>query len=406
MNNQIKKLAVIGTGSAGVLTLSHFLTYLPKDWEIYSIYDPNTPRVGIGESTNPSFVSSLDTSINFHVLRDLKEINGSIKYATVFKNWRKEHFYHPLLGGSNAIHFNTHKLFDFVVHKFREKYKNKFKELTGFVEKIENKDTHAELTIDNKIHKFNFVIQCTGFPKDYTDFNVCNLPVNHCLVHNIEKPGDWEYTGHRATRNGWMFEIPLDNRQSYGYLFNNNVTSVEEAQSDFSKEINVPVSELQNIEYKFKSYYAKQLFDGRILKQGNAAIFFEPISATSLWLYDNINRMFLDYLTGTTLRGSADIEPTIENVNSEFINIANQVEELICYYYHGGSIYDTPFWQRTIKLTSERLKQSENLKRMIESFKIHNEIGTPVNAGQWCFTAPGLMKIDQNFNYHYFTKKE
>jgi len=281
MDNNIKRLAVIGTGSAGVLALSHFLTYLPKDWEIYSIYDPNTPRVGIGESTNPSFVSSLDTSIDFHVLRDLKEINGSIKYATVFKNWRKEHFYHPLLGGSNAIHFNTHKLFDFVAEKFRIKYKN-----------------------------------------------------------------------------------------------------------------------------KFKSYYSKKIFDGRILKQGNAAIFFEPISATSLWLYDQINRMFMDYLLGANLRNSEDIEPTIENVNSQFINIANQVEELICYYYHGGSIYDTPFWNNTVRLTNDRLKRSENLERMKKSFEIHNENGTPVNAGQWCFTAPGLMKIDKNFNYYYFTEKE
>ena len=79
------KIAVIGTGSAGVLALSHFLTYLPKDWEVYSIYDPNTPRVGIGESTNPSFVSSLDTSVNFQALRDLEKLEGTIKYATVFK---------------------------------------------------------------------------------------------------------------------------------------------------------------------------------------------------------------------------------------------------------------------------------------------------------------------------------
>ena len=400
------KIAIIGTGSAGVLALSHFLTYLPKDWDVYSIYDPNTPRVGIGESTNPSFVASLDTSVGFHILRDLKELEGTIKYATVFKNWRKEHFYHPLLGGSCAIHFNTHKLFDFIKGRFEKEYPDNFKQIHGYVEDLKNEGDHVSCNIDGKKHTFNFVIQCTGFPKDYTDYQVCNLPVNHALVHNIQKPGDWEYTGHRATRNGWMFEIPLTTRQSYGYLYNDNITTKEEAKKDFSKEIMVPESLLDNIEYKFKSYYTKELFDGRICKQGNNAIFFEPISATSLWLYDNINRLMFDYMSGTTLSGSDDIEPTIPNVNKQFLDIANQVEELICYYYHGGSIYDTPFWKHTIEITNHRLKISENLQRMKESFSREHLIGTPVNAGQWCFTAPGLLKIDKNFGYNYFTKKD
>lgn len=398
------KIAVIGTGSAGVLALSHFLTYLPKDWEVYSIYDPNTPRVGIGESTNPSFVSSLDTSVNFQVLRDLEKIEGTIKYATVFKNWRKDDFYHPLLGGNNAIHFNTHKLFDFVKDKFEENFPNKFKQIQGYVSDLKNVGDHVECTIGDTVHNFNYVIQCTGFPKDYSQYQVCNLPVNHCLVHNIKKPGDWEYTGHRATKNGWMFEIPLTTRQSYGYLFNNTITSIAEAKEDFSKEIMVPESLLDNIEYKFKSYYAKDIFDGRILKNGNAAIFFEPISATSLWLYDNINRLLFAYMAGNTL-GDTDLEPTIPNVNTQFLNIANQVEELICYYYHGGSIYDTPFWKHTKEITSKRLEISENLQRMISGFRREHEIGTPVNAGQWCFTAPGLMKIDKNFGYNYFSKQ-
>jgi len=402
MNTQYKKIAVIGTGSAGVLALSHFLSHMPNDWQIYSIHDPKTPRIGIGESTNPSFVHALDASIDFHVLRDLKELDGTIKFATVFKNWRKDYFYHPLLGGNCAIHFNTHKLFDFVVDKFKKKFNDRFQEIKGFAEKIENKGTHAEVVVDGKIHNFNFVIQCTGFPKDYDNYNICNLPVNHALVHNIEQPGDWTYTGHRATRNGWMFEIPLTNRQSYGYLYNDTITPLQEAKEDFSKEINVPIDKLNNIEYKFKSYYAKQVFDGRIMKNGNSAIFFEPISATSLWLYDNCNRLFFDYITNTNFTKVPEYsEPTVENLNHQFKFIANQVEELICYYYHGGSNYNTKFWEHSVKITKERLKTSKSLKVLIEQFKNEKETGAPVTA-DWCFSANGLLKIDKNFNYNYF----
>ena len=52
-----RKIAVIGTGSAGLLTVAHLCTWLDDSWQIFSVYDPKKPILGIGESTNGGFSS-------------------------------------------------------------------------------------------------------------------------------------------------------------------------------------------------------------------------------------------------------------------------------------------------------------------------------------------------------------
>ena len=104
-----------------------------------------------------------------------------------------------------------------------------------------NKIELKEQQVDNLEElDYDYIIDCRGFPKDYSNYiKPKEMLINHALVHNIKKQGDWNYTGHRATKNGWMFEIPLMERQSYGYMHCDSITSKEEALNDFAEEINI-----------------------------------------------------------------------------------------------------------------------------------------------------------------------
>jgi hypothetical protein len=137
---------------------------------------------------------------------------------------------------------------------------------------------------------------------------------------------------HRATLDGWMFQVPLTTRISHGYLFNDTITSVEQAKINFSKEINVPVDQLDNIEYKFKPFWAKTVFENRVIKNGNAAVFFEPMFANSLANYDDINKNFHQFLTGKC---------TESEVNIRFLRRYCQVRDIICYIYHHAVIFSS-----------------------------------------------------------------
>jgi tryptophan 7-halogenase len=406
-----KRLAVIGVGSAGILSLAHFCSKLDNSWDIVSIHNPDIKIIGIGESTNPAVVETLEFGLNFSMLDDLKELDATYKFATRYKEWNHQHIDSPLLGGRSAIHFNNFKLKDFAFKRMEKMWPEKFKVLKGNVEDMYSvyddplrTSTGVKVIVDGVEHMFDYVIDCTGFPKDFSEYNVLDkMPVNHCLVHNIEEPGDWHYTGHVATDNGWMFQIPLQTRQSYGYLYNESITSHEDAVADFSKLINVPIDQLNGIEYSFKSYYAKEATDGRIFKNGNKFVFFEPMAASSMYMYAKLNLIYENHILTETNSGF----PFPPNqTNGQALMVAGQIHDLICFFYHGGSLHKTPFWDYATEQCSAHLAQSgliEYLKgRLTEPVKVglYNcaDIGVPYSAKSHVF-------FDQAFEHYYFTPR-
>ena len=379
----MKKIAVIGIGTAGLQTLCHLCTWLEKDWKITSISDPSIPVMRIGESTHPSFADCLQMATDFNVHDHLDAIGATIKIGTVFKKWRRHNFINPLFAGSLALHIDSWKLQQFVLPALKKRWGDQLEIKKEKVKKIEDLD-------------YDYIVDCGGFPKDYKSNYVSppGLMINRALTHNIKKRGNWNYTGHRATKNGWMFEIPLMERQAYGYLFNDTLTSKKEAMEDFSKEIDTPVDQLDKTDYSFKPYYAKKVLEGRIFKNGNRALFFEPLSANSLFIYDTVNRLIVERLQRKL--------GTDDRVNAVYKERVESIRDLIYYYYHRGSTYNTPFWTQAATQASKELKKSKTFKRLKEHFKHYNKLGTPYLSPRWNLESYCLKVIDEQMGYNYF----
>lgn len=403
-----KSLAVIGVGSAGILGLSHFCSVLDNTWDIVSIYNPDIKIIGIGESTNPAFIQNIEYGLNFSMLDDIDKLDGTYKFATRYIDWKDHYIDSPLLEGRSAIHFNNFKLKDFAFERLNLLWPEKFKVIEGNVDYVDNiiddslQSTGVCVIVDGDTYHFDYVIDCRGFPKDYTDYYICDkMPVNHCLVHNIEEPGNWNYTGHRATIDGWMFEIPLTTRQSYGYLFNAKITDINTAKINFSKLINVPVDQLNNIEYAFKSYYTKEAVDGRIFKSGNRFGFFEPMSATSMYMYSRLNALYEKHIIAMEHNNLESILQT----NVDAVYLARKLHDLICFFYHGGSKHDTDFWKMATKNCTEHLKSTgliEYLKSVMTApVKNGNPFSPNLNV---IYSARSHVHFDRQFEHYYFTE--
>jgi hypothetical protein len=97
----------------------------------------------------------------------------------------------------------------------------------------------------------------------------------------IPEPGNFSYTYHYAHKNGWMFGIPLTHRQGWGYLFNDEITSEQEAINDINEIFKSNKKKKDLRDFKFKPYRTKKFLEGRIIKNGNRAIFYEPMEALS-----------------------------------------------------------------------------------------------------------------------------
>lgn len=390
------KIAIIGSGTVGVMSTSHFLYYLPEV-SVDCIYSPDKKILGIGESTNLQLPDLLYKAANFNPYLDNKELDLTFKYGVLYKNWRKKEFLSPIIPPSYAFHFNNFKLKDIIFNKLKNIYKNRFKEIHSEVKILSNTSTEVKLLVKGKLKTYDYVIDCRGYPEDYSDYNESNfLPLNHALVYMIKEPGKWKFTYHQATKNGWMFGIPLQTRQGWGYLFNDKITSVEEAKKDIANIFKIKNLDKVNFnEFKFKPYYAKNFLDKRILKNGNRAIFYEPIEALSGVFYDNINRAFVDFILKIK---------TENEVNSYLIDMAKRYENFICFAYHGGSVFKSNFWEDTITKTKNHLKNNKEWEETIKF--INNKKNYEFSLGNSFETFPFCIKLykqlSNNLNYKYF----
>lgn len=389
----MSKIAVIGSGTAGILSLAHCLAFFPKDWEVISVYDPDIPMLGIGESTSTQLPLTLFYATDLNFLEYSKELDLTIKHGVKYVNWREHEFFTKIPPPHYAIHFNNFSLKDFAFKRFKEKWKDRFSFIEGKIENLKNLPECVSATVSDKEYTFDYLIDCRGFPKNSDEhIMVDTIPVNHCLVHTIHEPGNWNYTYHQAHENGWMFGIPLQTRQGWGYLYNDTITTKENAIKDLSKIFNSTLKESDLREFPFKNYKAKKFIDGRILKNGNMALFYEPLEALSGWFYDMVLRSFFDVIITKQL--------SEEVANSYLHSLAYEYELFICYIYHGGSTFKSDFWTITADRCKEILEQSDRFKKHIgvisqASHSLDNNTSLLFPIGVW-------RNLDKNLQYHYF----
>jgi hypothetical protein len=344
------KIAVLGTGTVGVMSVLHFLRYLDNS-EITCIYNPNKKILGIGESSNVQLPHLLYHSVKFNVFINSDELSSTVKLGVLYKNWRKKEFISPILPTNYAMHFDNFALSDKMFDRAKKIYGKKFKILNKDIKEMKQNNKEVTIAFDKGKKTYDYVIDCRGYPEDYSDYHmITSLPINRAFVNLIPEPGNWDYTYHYAHKNGWMFGIPLTHRQGWGYLFNDKITSEQEAVNEINQIFKSNKTKKDLRDFNFKPYRAKKFLEGRIIKNGNRAIFYEPMEALSGVYYDGLNKFFYDYI-------NKQIDQ--DTVNDVLDVKAKQYENFICYVYNQGSIYKTKFWKDVKKSTDKHLKNNE-----------------------------------------------
>ena len=394
---QKKRLAVIGVGSVGLLNLVHFCTNLDNDWEIVSIHNPGKKILGIGESTNGEFVSVLEKGTGFRFWRqdDLDAIEGTLKFGSKFANWSEETWINPLIDGNIAVHFSNFHFKEYVYDRLQAAWPDQFSFIEGHVNELKNGVDQVLVTVDQTVHTFDYVVDCMGFPSSLEGYVISDCsPVNHGLVHSIT---DFEYepfTDQIAMKHGWMFGVPLQSRKTFGYLYNDTMTSKETVQQemkDFFK-----TDRLDDIEYKFQSYYTPHLVEGRICKNGNKASFFEPLVANSIHLYLYAAHLFMNYINENDTG-----EDLINATNKVFVKQVKAMANIISYYYQGGSVHQSDFWDYAEGHTKNRLTQQEDFKEIMAEYKSLKNRGILTTGPNYGYTPLTWQTVESHMNYGY-----
>ncbi len=110
-DNRIRKIVILGGGTAGWMTASYLGKALQGTVEITVLEAPAIPRIGVGEATVPNLHRAFFAYLGFEEDEWMRECNASFKMAVRFVNWRTDgagqatarelpgggpdHFYHP-----------------------------------------------------------------------------------------------------------------------------------------------------------------------------------------------------------------------------------------------------------------------------------------------------------------------
>jgi len=316
-----KKIAVVGAGNAGCISALHFLKHgAPDPVDVVIYHDPDVPIERVGQGTVPPPTELIGEMMDLNW--DDNAIGATIKTGFMYEGWgkKKEKIFSDFRFGHIGCHYIPQKLSTAVLE-------------SGKFKVIEKKIEDPEKEIDS-----NYIIDCRGrVNRNKDDYTSLVNPLNSVLL-GTKLGGDssLHYTRGVATPNGWTFIVPNQDSFSYGYLYNNTITTKEEAKNDFLERFDV---EEINGELEFENYLVKDIFVGeRTMLNGNKAFFLEPLEATATDCYINICKHMWDYIT--QIPTAIDKKQTNWSVK----RVAKEVENYILWHYQFGSKYDSPFW--------------------------------------------------------------
>ncbi len=412
---QRKQIAVIGSGSAGLLTAAHLTTWLDDSWQVCAVYNPKKPILGIGESTNGGVISVLERATNFSLAHpeDLAALDATLKYGSKFTNWRKHGWVNPLLSGNIAIHFNNRRLKDFVVERLLALWPRQFSVLEADVQEIQNYADHVTLRTDQGLRDFDYVVDCTGTPTSFDGYTMsdCTL-MDRCRIHVVRDYDYQPFTDHIATRDGWMFGVPLAGYKTYGYLYSRAFTETGAAEEEMKRLLGAKSLEAgaYATEYELRCYYANELISGRVCKNGNRALFFEPLLANSMFLYIYAARLIYDYIAGGqggggqpgSQDGNHDSNQAAARCNGLFVKAVQEMEDVISYYYRGGSTFATDVWRAAADGASARLARRTQFGEYLGKLRELKGRGLMHAAPGYAFSPHTWQLVDEQLGYRSF----
>jgi tryptophan halogenase len=208
------------------------------------------------------------------------------------------------------------------------------------------------------------------------------IPVNSVYVVQC----DWDYPRlnyslTNAMRYGWVFGIPLQDRISIGYLFNKEINTLEEIKEDIKNVFNeynlIPSNKTNYLE--FQSYYKTKNFNSKVIYNGNASFFIEPLEATSIGFSIKNTRNAIAYWLENLNKKST------EELQEDYLKNISDISAMISLHYLARSKYNTEFWKYAESKATEKIKKEfENETEwskfiwsvIMDKHNLEEEIGT------------------------------
>ena len=456
------KIVIVGGGTAGWIAACYYARFNQSSQnEIVLIESSKIPTIGAGEGSTGIFtkiVNSHFSKMGISEIDFLNKTKSTLKLGIRFKDWNGDgnEFLSPVQPTETTIaSIDTHVLVSHILgdyadsspsgylmnnnlstysksgntimghsyHFDAQKVGEYFKEyaMKAGVKCVDtevtslniNKDNGELDSIETTIGNISadFWVDCSGMArilinpmgggwKSYEEYLPTNSATPYIHKYEVGETPKLE-TLSWAMPNGWMWQIPTQERYGCGYVYSDKFTTYDNAVDELIKTTGRKIEPLRNI--KFDCGRVENPWVKNVVAIGLAQGFVEPLEATSI----HATIIQLDFLLTNTLNFFSNKENTLFNANinryNEFVGkFFDDIKDLIQLHYMTER-EDTPFW----KYCKYEMKRTDNVKDILEickyrspsmlDFKFYHGAG---NWGVWCWSLIGLGHLTKDIAKH------
>jgi tryptophan 7-halogenase len=275
---------------------------------------------------------------------------------------------------SYAYHMNALKFADYLCEIATARGVTHHVDHVVDVEMAENGDIAAVKTREGLHLEADLFIDCTGFASllsekklgvgwvDCSQWLLCDRAVTMHVPYDQHYPGYVRpYTTATALSAGWVWEIPLQDKRSLGYVHSSAFISEEAAERELRAFEGSHAESLDSRIVHFKVGHREKIWVRNCIAIGLAGNFIEPLESTGLYISD---------LAAVTLAEhfpyGDDMAPLAFRFNRILANRFYEILDFINMHYCLTRRTDTEFWREVQR--SERI--NGRLKAKLDFWRV------------------------------------
>jgi len=391
----MKRIVIVGSGTAGLVSAIYLRQMFPL-WDIKVVSSSAIGIVGVGEGSTEHW-KEFQTTCEIPVMEMMAETKATHKYGIRFENWTTHtpDYFHSvsdrgrLTKGSfiasyayalasgdlltdcfssrglrenklewsdmphlntNQYHFDTVKLNDYLTKLCKRRNVTMIEGEVKYVKTDLATGFFTTLVLaDGQEIEGDFFIDASGFkrllakylPDDsfvsFSDY----LPCDSAFAFPTKADPSGEirpYTRARALDNGWMWEIPTQERRGNGYVYSSQHCTDEEALREASAVHGFEIEPVKS--FRFEAGYYKKGWQKNCVLIGLASSFVEPLEATSIGSTIQQVRLLSSYLPTFTVNS----KKTVNEYNRIMDSVMENLSSMVALHYISDRT-DTKMWK-------------------------------------------------------------
>ncbi len=441
MNERIRKVVIVGGGTAGWMTAAMLGRIVGSQVDIELVESDDIGIVGVGEATIPP-IQRVNAALGLDEREFLRETKASIKLAIQFENWRVPgegyfhtfgspgrgqafcHFHHFWVRAAKAGNQSTVWDYDLnylcaMENKFAKlevkdpiwemqyayhfdaglygQYLRRYSEqkgvrrTEGLIEnvKVDPENGHVTTLVlkSGKEVAGDLFVDCSG---------IRGLLIRQTLGTEFEDWGHWlpcdramavpserfektlPYTRSIAHAGGWQWRIPLQHRNGNGLVYSSDHYSDDEAADVLLNNLeSEPIAEPKII--PFRTGRTKQQWNKNVVAVGLSSGFLEPLESTSIHLIQSaITRLV------TFFPHNGVLPKLVDEYNRQSQAEFEYIRDFIILHYHLNE-RDDGFWKH-----AREMEVPERLTHKIDLFRATGQL---TNDQMDIFLEPSWLQV-------------